>query len=137
MTRPCCTGEAKARRCARPRAGAAASILPGAVLLLLPKCPLCLAAWLTAVTGIGFPAAAAAGIRGLIVAFWVAAVALAAAQIIRRRLKSWTYGDSLPSVRLLRQWRKVLSTTSRVQVSRSISVRILSRILRSGWQIDC
>ena len=137
MTRPCCTGEAQAQRFARPRAGAAASILPGAVLLLLPKCPLCLAAWLTAATGIGFPAAAAAGIRGLIVAFWVAAVALAAVQIIRRRLKSWTYGDSLPSVRLWRQWRKVLSTASRARANRSISARIHSKIPPTALPIDC
>ena len=85
MTGPCCTGERPSRRLARRRAGAAASILPGAVLLLLPKCPLCLAAWLTVATGIGFSATAAARVRGLIVVFWVAAVALAAAQIIRRR----------------------------------------------------
>jgi hypothetical protein len=55
------------------------------VLLLLPKCPLCLAAWVTAATGIGIPAAAAAGVRGLMAVFCVAAVALAAAQCIRRR----------------------------------------------------
>jgi len=52
---------------------------------LLPKCPLCIAAWLTALTGIGIPAAAAAGVRGVIVAIWVATVALVAAQIIPRR----------------------------------------------------
>jgi hypothetical protein len=54
-------------------------------LVLLPKCPLCLAAWLTVVTGVGFPAAAAARVRGLIVILWVAAVALAVARIVRRR----------------------------------------------------
>lgn len=56
---------------------AAASILPGALLILLPKCPLCLAAWLTAVTGLGFSAAGAAWARGIAVVFAVAAVALA------------------------------------------------------------
>jgi hypothetical protein len=55
------------------------------VLALLPKCPLCLAAWLTAVTGAGVSAAAAARVRGLIVFCWVAAVGVAAAQILRRR----------------------------------------------------
>ena len=84
MTAQCCTGEGPSRRLARRLSGAAASILPGAVLVLLPKCPLCLAAWLTVVTGIGVSAAAAAHVRGLIVVFWVAAVALAAARIIRR-----------------------------------------------------
>ena len=85
MTAQCCTGGGPSRRLARRLSGAAASILPGAVLLFLPKCPLCLAAWLTVVTGIGISAAAAACVRGLIVVFSVAAVVLAAAQIVRRR----------------------------------------------------
>ena len=84
MTAQCCTGGRPSRRLARRLSGAAASILPGALLVLLPKCPLCLAAWLTVVTGIAVPAAAAAQMRGLIVLLWAAA-ALAAAQIVRRR----------------------------------------------------
>jgi hypothetical protein len=55
----------------------AASTLPGALLLLLPKCPLCLAAWLTVVTGAGFSASAAAWVRGSLVALWLAVVAVA------------------------------------------------------------
>lgn len=90
MTAPCCGGEGPSRRLARRRAGAAASILPGAVLLLLPKCPLCFAAWLTVVTGAGVSIAAVARARELIVVFWVAAVALAAVQVIRRRALSGT-----------------------------------------------
>ena len=85
MTAQCCTGEGPSRRLARRSAGAAASILPGAMLVLLPKCPLCLAAWLTVVTGVGVSATAAAHVRGLIVVVWVVAAALAAVQIIRRR----------------------------------------------------
>ena len=77
---------------ARPLSGAAASILSGAVLVLLPKCPLCLAAWLTVVTGIGVSAAGAAWTRGVLVLFWVAAVAVAAAQI--RRAKSSATPDT-------------------------------------------
>jgi hypothetical protein len=64
---------------------AAASILPGALLVLLPKCPLCLAAWLTVVTGVGFSAAGAAWARAMLVVFWVAAVVFAAAPIVRKR----------------------------------------------------
>jgi hypothetical protein len=85
MTGQCCRSGGRRRPLARRLSGAAASVMPGAVLLLLPKCPLCLAAWFTAATGIGVPAAAAAGVRGLMVVFCVAAVALAAAQSIRRR----------------------------------------------------
>jgi hypothetical protein len=57
----------------------AALILPGAALVLLPKCPLCLAAWLTAVTGIGFSASGAAWARVAFVVFSIISVALAAA----------------------------------------------------------
>ncbi|MGD0000875.1 MAG: hypothetical protein ABSE21_12320, partial [Bryobacteraceae bacterium] len=65
MVAQCCTGGGPSRRLARRLSGAAASILPGAVLVLLPKCPLCLAAWLALVTGIGVSAAAAQCVRGL------------------------------------------------------------------------
>jgi hypothetical protein len=85
MTGQCCVGGPASRRLARRLSTAAASILPGAMLVLLPKCPLCLAAWLTVVTGVGFSAAGAAWMRGMLVVFWVAAVALAATPIVRRR----------------------------------------------------
>ena len=68
---------------ALPRA--VASILPGIMLVFLPKCPLCLAAWLTVATGVGFSTAGAAWVRGMLLLFWVAAVALTAARILRRR----------------------------------------------------
>jgi hypothetical protein len=85
MTGQCCTGERQSGRLARRRAGPAASILYGAVVVLLPKCPMCLAAWLTVVTGIGVSAAAAERVRVLMVVFWFAALAVVAAQTIRRR----------------------------------------------------
>ena len=87
MIAQCCAGGGPSRRLARRIYGAAASILPGAVLVLLPKCPLCLAAWLTVATGIAVPAAAAAPVRGLIVVFWIAAVGFGATQIARRRAR--------------------------------------------------
>ena len=84
MTGRCCSAQGVRRRLARRVSKAAASILPGAVLILLPKCPLCLAAWLTVMTGVGFSAASAAWMRGMLVVFCVTAVALAAAPIVRR-----------------------------------------------------
>jgi hypothetical protein len=86
MTSLCCTGEGRWRLLARRLWGGAASIAPGAVLVLLPKCPLCLAAWLTIATGVGVSAAAAARVRELVVVLCVAAAAFAAAQIIRPRI---------------------------------------------------
>lgn len=64
--------------------GAAVSLFPGAALALLPKCPACLAVWLSVATGIGITASAAAEIRDAIVIFWIAALALALSRIIRR-----------------------------------------------------
>ena len=85
MTGQCCIGGRTSRRLSRRLSTVAASILPGAVLVLLPKCPLCLAAWLTVVTGVGFSAAGAAWVPWMVVVFWVAVVAFAAALIVRRR----------------------------------------------------
>jgi hypothetical protein len=82
MIAQCCTGGGPSRRLAR-HFGAASSILPGGVLMLLPKCPMCLAAWLAFAAGTGVSAATATRVRGLIVVFWVAALAIAAARIIR------------------------------------------------------
>jgi hypothetical protein len=81
MTAQCCTGGGPSRRLAPRLSGIAASILPGAVLVLLPKCPLCLVAWLALTAGIGVSAAAVAWVRGLIVVVWVGGLALVIAQI--------------------------------------------------------
>ncbi len=64
MTGPCCMGGRTSRRLAHRLSAAAASILPGAILLFLPKCPLCLAAFLTVATGRSFSAAGACGHAG-------------------------------------------------------------------------
>ena len=76
MTAPCCLGEPASRRPARRLSRAAATVLPSALLAILPKCPLCLAAWLTAVTGVGFTSGGAAWVRAMLVVFAVTAVVL-------------------------------------------------------------
>jgi hypothetical protein len=45
-------------------------------MVFLPKCPLCLAAWLTFATGIGFSAAGAVWLRGGALLVWIAAAVL-------------------------------------------------------------
>lgn len=82
MTAQCCAGGRPPRPLARRLFGVAGSILPGVALALLPKCPLCLAAWLTIVTGIAVSGAAAARVHGLIVVFVFAGVLLTAARIV-------------------------------------------------------
>jgi hypothetical protein len=75
MTKQCCVVGPARHRLARRLSRVTASILPAAVLVFLPKCPLCLAAWLTVATGVSFSAAGAAWVRASIVLLWVAALA--------------------------------------------------------------
>jgi hypothetical protein len=84
MTGECCVAGRAPHWLVRRLSQVTASILPAAVLVFLPKCPLCLAGWLTVATGIGFSAAGAAWLRGLVVVLWVAVMALAAAPLVRR-----------------------------------------------------
>jgi len=83
MTGQCCVSGAESCRPARRLSKAAAPLLP--LLVLLPKCPMCLAAWLALATGIGFTATGAAWLQGTLAVLSLAAVAIAAASIIRRR----------------------------------------------------
>ena len=85
MTGRCCTGEGRSHGLARRFPGGAASVLPGVALVLLPKCPLCLAAWLTVASGGAISATSAVQIRWAIVVLWVAILMFAAAQFVRRR----------------------------------------------------
>ena len=80
----CCVGEGRTRPLARRLSGAAASVLPGAVLVLLPKCPLCLAAWLTVVSGMSVSAVAGTWMWRLTILLCVVALALSAVQLLRR-----------------------------------------------------
>jgi predicted transporter len=66
MSTPRCCEAAAARSPARRWFAAAGSVMPAAVLVLLPKCPICLAAWLAAATGIGVTISTAATLRTLL-----------------------------------------------------------------------
>jgi hypothetical protein len=74
MTGECCAAGRAPQPLARRLSKATASVLPGALLMLLPKCPLCLAAWLTVATGVSFSAAGAAWLGGSVVLLWLGAL---------------------------------------------------------------
>src|SRR5689334_22171089 len=66
----------------------AGSLLPGAALILLPKCPLCLAAWIAAGAGVALPAAVIATIRpSLTIVCILSALLLVRRAISRFRLR--------------------------------------------------
>jgi hypothetical protein len=68
-----------ARRCCGTAAG---TVAPAAVLMLLPKCPACIAAWLAVAAGAGVSVSTAAALRGLIVAACVVCLAWVAARAL-------------------------------------------------------
>ena len=86
----CCHGAARGPamgpRAAPKRAGFARWLAAAAPVALAPKCPLCIAAYLTAATGIGVSASTAAWMREAASAAGVAALGyLAASAMVRRR----------------------------------------------------
>ena len=85
MTGQCCVRGPASSRLARRFFTMAGTMLPPALLIFTPKCPMCLAAWLTVATGIGFSAPAVAWVRATLVILSVALAAVAIAAIVRRR----------------------------------------------------
>ncbi len=91
MKTNCCQTATRGRNNPAPsvshwrRAGATARWLaPGLTLVMIPKCPVCLAAYVALATGIGLSLPVAAVLRMALLSACVLALALAAAGTARR-----------------------------------------------------
>lgn len=82
LRRPCC----KHVKIPRPRAaGLAGWIVPGILLVLMPKCPACFAAYVALASGIGLSLPVASGIRLGLISMGVGTLLFPMARMIRRR----------------------------------------------------
>jgi hypothetical protein len=83
----CCDRAARSANVARLGLRSAGWIVPGAILAVLPKCPVCFAAYITLLTGAGLSLTAAAYIRGFLILFCVGVIVCVAALSIQRIVK--------------------------------------------------
>ena len=65
-------------------------IVPSVTLALIPKCPVCLAAYVALATGLGFSLPTAAWLRAVLMGLCVAALVFIAARRMRRFLRGWS-----------------------------------------------
>ena len=84
MNAGCCSNEPGSRIVGRRVWGLAQWLGPGAVLAFLPKCPLCIAAYVAAATGIGLSLPAAANLRMLLIVLCVGSLSYLAVKQLRR-----------------------------------------------------
>lgn len=63
-------------------------VIPGALLVLLPKCPMCLAAYIAMFSGIALPFSAAASLRFALIGACSASLAYVAIRRLRRHFLS-------------------------------------------------
>ncbi|HEV2478374.1 MAG TPA: hypothetical protein VGS79_01870 [Puia sp.] len=65
------TAQKTVRTTARKTARKTGWLLPGILLVLMPKCPVCLAAYIALITGISIPITAATWLRGSLIAICI------------------------------------------------------------------
>lgn len=63
-------------------------LLSGGLLLLMPKCPACVAAYVAAFTGLGIPFSTAAGLRWAMVSLCAASLVFLTLRLMKRWRKS-------------------------------------------------
>jgi hypothetical protein len=80
----CCQNAQTPRR--RPIATIVGWILPATVLALMPKCPVCVAAYVAALTGMGISLSAAAYVRTSLIAIALATFAVMSLSLL---VASW------------------------------------------------
>lgn len=83
----CCSTRSQSPHVPANRRGArvAAFLLSSATLVLMPKCPMCLAAYVTVATGVGLSVTTAAHLRLGVLAVCVSVVTALTLQVIWRR----------------------------------------------------
>lgn len=87
-TRSCCLPRSEHRTTALRRGlWSSFCVVPAAFLALAPKCPLCLAAYLTLVSGVGISAAAAEHVRTISAALVAVALVCLVRRYARRRTR--------------------------------------------------
>ena len=64
-------------------------VFPTALLVLIPKCPLCVAAYVALFTGIGISVSAARWIQGLMLVLCLGSLAYLAVRFVRRRVEAF------------------------------------------------
>jgi hypothetical protein len=62
-------------------------LVPSVLLVLLPKCPMCLAAWVAVLTGAGVSAATASSLRVALAAACALSLGYALLRFVRARLR--------------------------------------------------